>query len=122
VPDYRDNSMIQLAKPGRNIADRRVWLELASGLDAVQIVFAPQNLRRLVRAGERAGDEKIDAWDDLVEATRRALHLADTLGRERTQRVVTAGGREDLSVFSDRVSNDEKFHELAFTASSRRAP
>ena len=112
VADNRDDRLIELTKPRGNIGERRPGLELASRFHAVQIVLAAYDLRRLVRACERARDEKINARHDLVEPARGALHLADALGRERTLRVVTAGGRKDLSVFSDCVSNDEQFHEL----------
>ena len=112
MADNRDDRLIELAKPYGNVGERRPRLELTSRFHAVQIVLAAHDLRRLVRACERARDEKINARDDLAEPARGALHLADALGRERTVRVVTAGGCEDLSVFGDCVSNDEQFHEL----------
>ena len=113
VADNRDDILIELRKPGRNVVERRPRFELASRFDAIQVVLSPQYLRRLVRTGERAGNDDVDARNDLAEPACGALHLAGARGRERTQRVVTAGGSENLSVFGDRVSNDEQFHELA---------
>ncbi len=70
VADDRDDILIQLAKPGRNLVERRPRLELTSRFDAIQVVLAPENLRRLVRAGERTGNEKVDAREDLAKPAR----------------------------------------------------
>ena len=113
MADNRDDRLIELAKPCGNVGERRPRLELTSRFDAIQVVLAPQNLRRFVRAGERTGDENVNVRNDLAQPAGGALHLARALGRERTQSVLTAGGGENLAVFGDRVSNDEQFHELA---------
>jgi hypothetical protein len=121
VADNRNDLLIELTNPRGNIRERRPGLELASRFDAVQIVLAANDLRRLVRAYERARDKKINARDDLVEPARGALHLANALGRQRTLRVVTSGGRKDLSVFGNCMSNDEQFHESGYGFFSTRA-
>ena len=110
VADDCDDTVIQAAKPAHHLVERRRWLQLSSRFDAIQLVLAAKDLRRLMGARERAGHQDIDPGDDRPEAARGSFHFSRALGREGTQCVLTAGGSENLPVLSDRVSNDEQFH------------
>ena len=112
VPDNSDDTLIEPRQARHDVGERGSRLQLASGFDLIHLVLAAQDLRRLRGARKRARDENIDAWQDLAKSTRGALHLPGAFGREWTQTVLTAGGRENLPILGDRVPDDEQFHEI----------